>query len=42
MITKFMQRKKRFIHNEKIAFLLLPMVLIPLFFELLLHSTKAQ
>ncbi len=42
MIKKFIQRKNRFIRNEKIAFLLLPMVLIPLLLELILHTIKPQ
>ncbi len=42
MITKFMQRERRFIHNEKIAFLLLPTVLIPLIFELVIHSMQPE
>ncbi len=33
-----MQREKRFTKSEKIAFLMLPMVLAPLLFELLLHE----
>ena len=42
MLTKFMQRENRFIHSEKMAFLLLPMVLIPLLLELALHSIKPE
>lgn len=38
MLAKLTQRKWRFIHNEKIAFLLLPLVLIPLAIELVLHN----
>lgn len=37
-----MQRENRFIHSEKMAFLLLPMVLIPLLLELVLHSLKPE
>jgi len=42
MLTKFMQRENRFIHSEKMAFLILPMVLIPLLLELALHSIKPE
>ncbi len=42
MLTRFMQRENRFIHSEKMAFLLLPMVLIPLLLELGLHSIKPE
>ncbi len=42
MLAKLTQRKWRFIHNEKIAFLLLPLVLIPLAIELVLHNQFSQ
>ncbi len=42
MLTKFMQRENRFIHSEKMAFFILPMVLIPLLLELVLHSIKPE
>ncbi|WP_295421817.1 ion channel [Sulfurovum sp.] len=42
MLTKFMQRENRFIHSEKIAFLVLPLVLIPLLLELVLHSMRPE
>ena len=42
MLTKFMQRENRFIHSEKMAFFILPMVLIPLLLELALHSIKPE
>jgi hypothetical protein len=38
MLAKFLQREKRFIKSEKVAFLVLPMVLLPLLIELFLHS----
>ncbi|RUM73119.1 MAG: metal transporter [Sulfurovum sp.] len=38
MITRFLQREKRFIKSEKIAFLVLPLVLLPLLLELFLQS----
>jgi len=37
-----MQRKKRFIHSERIAFLVLPLVLLPLAFELVLHGMRTE
>ena len=42
MLSKFMQRENRFIYSEKMAFLILPMVLIPLFLEVALKSIKPQ
>ena len=38
MLTKFLQREKRFIKSEKITFFVLPLILLPLLFELLLHG----
>jgi len=38
MLAKFMQREKRFIKSEKVAFLILPLVLLPMLFELPLHD----
>ncbi len=38
MLAKFMQREKRFIKNEKVAFLILPLVLVPILFETLLYE----
>jgi len=38
MLSKFLQREKRFIKSEKIAFLVLPMVLLPLLLEVVLHA----
>ena len=37
-----MQREKRFIHSDKIAFLALPLVLIPLFLELIFHGIEPK
>ena len=37
-----MQRENRFIHSEKIAFLVLPLVLIPLLLELLFHKMQLE
>jgi hypothetical protein len=37
MLAKFIQREKRLIRSEKVAFLVLPMVLLPLPFEMFLH-----
>ncbi len=37
-----MQRENRFIHSEKIAFLVLPFVLMPLLLEIGLHSVKPE
>jgi len=42
MLTKFIQREKRLIRTEKIAFLILPLVLVPLLLELGLHSAYPQ
>ncbi len=42
MLTKFMRRENRFINSEKMAFLILPMVLIPLLLEVLLHTIKPE
>jgi hypothetical protein len=41
MLTTFLQREKRFVKSEKIAFLVLPLILIPLLIELLLHGRYA-
>ncbi|AKF25051.1 metal transporter [Sulfurovum lithotrophicum] len=38
MLAKFLQREKRFIKSERVAFLVLPIVLIPLMFEVFLHG----
>ena len=38
MLTTFLQREKRFVKSEKIAFFVLPLILLPLLFELLLHE----
>ena len=38
MLSKWIQREKRFVKSEKIAFFILPMVLIPLLIELKLHT----
>ena len=38
MLNKFMQRKKRFVKSEKIAFIVLPMVLLPLAIEVVTHG----
>ena len=38
MLAKFLKREKRFIQSEKVAFLVLPLVLLPLAFELVLHG----
>ena len=37
-----MQREKRFIYSDKMAFLALPLVLIPLFLELIFHSIEPK
>jgi len=42
MLMKFMKRENRFIYNENMAFLLLPMVLLPLFLEVILHNLKPE
>ncbi|SFV62758.1 hypothetical protein MNB_SV-10-185 [hydrothermal vent metagenome] len=42
MLAKFMQREKRFIKSEKIAFLVLPLVLLPLAIELVVHGMQAE
>jgi len=42
MLTKFIQREKRLIKTEKIAFLILPLVLLPLLIELFLHPSYVQ
>ncbi len=41
MLTTFLQREKRFVKSEKIAFLVLPLILIPLLIELLLYGRYA-
>lgn len=38
MFMKFVQREKRFIKSEKIAFWVLPLILLPLVVEALLHQ----
>ena len=38
MLNKFMQREKRFVKSEKIAFIVLPMVLLPLAIEVVIHG----
>jgi len=38
MLARFLQREKRFIKSEKIAFLVLPLVLLPLLLEVVLHG----
>ena len=38
MLTKLIQREKRFVKTEKIAFLILPMVLVPLLIELKIYT----
>ncbi len=42
MLAKFMQREKRFIKSEKIAFLVLPLVLLPLAIELVVHGMQPE
>lgn len=42
MLARFMQREKRFIHSEKIAFLVLPLILMPLVFEMILHALHPE
>ena len=42
MLTKFLQREKRFIKSEKIAFLVLPLILLPLSVEMLLHEMQPE
>ena len=37
-----MQREKRFIRSEKIAFLVLPLILLPLVFEMILHNMRPE
>jgi len=38
MLTKFLQREKRFIKSEKVTFFVLPLILLPLLFEMLLQG----
>jgi len=38
MFARFLQREKRFIKSERVAFLVLPLVLLPLMVELFLHA----
>ena len=38
MLNKFMQREKRLVKSEKIAFIVLPMVLLPLAIEVVIHG----
>jgi len=42
MLAKFIQREKRLIKNEKVVFLILPLVLIPLLVELGVHSVYPE
>jgi len=42
MLSRFLQREKRFIKSERVAFLVLPIVLIPLMFEVFLHGRYTQ
>jgi hypothetical protein len=38
MVSRFLQREKRFIKSEKVAFVILPLVLLPIVFEFYLHT----
>ncbi len=38
ILARFLQREKRFIKSERVAFLVLPLVLVPLLIELVLHA----
>ena len=42
MLAKFLQREKRLIKSETIAFFVLPLVLLPLAFEVLLHGIHPE
>ena len=42
MLTKFLQREKRLIKSEKIAFFVLPLVLLPLAFDLILLGVHPE
>jgi len=42
MLAKFLQREKRLIKSEVIAFLVLPLVLLPLVFEVALHGMQPE
>jgi len=42
MLGKFLQREKRLIKSEVIAFFVLPLVLLPLVFEVLLHGMRPE
>jgi len=42
MFAKFLQREKRLIKSEKIAFLVLPLILLPLAVEVLLHEMQPE
>jgi hypothetical protein len=42
MLTKFIQREKRLIKSEKVAFVIMPLVLLPLLFELFLHHLRPE
>ena len=38
MLARFLRREKRFVKSERIAFVVLPLILVPLLMELALHS----
>jgi len=42
VLNRFLQREKRLIDSDKIAFLVLPLVLLPLFLELIFHNLKPE